>query len=727
MSLLDGPAPHASTQRSDTVRRAAFGLISAGYLALAVSAAMNPLLVPVAALLVASAYRLRVAGDAAAAVRQASLRRVALGGLVLWATLAIIEWSTLSLVAASAIWGGFWLLFQPESERNYYVSFLVALAQLVVSGGTTDSAVFALSILLFIVSGTLALASMTLRGDRGGLSGRLGERPGAGLPGHPVPVIQNGAWEAEAEILVRLATIVTGVIIASTIVLFFVIPRYGAGYFFSKDQTGERRAAFSDTVDFGAVGAVQQGGAIAMRVELLGHKGPYAGILRWRGVGLGQFDGRRWTAGEGRSVTLQNVTKGFRESSNLVHAPFSQGGRRIEQKIFLSQDTGLLFGATRIHRIWGKFTRLTKTNEESLLVQFPAYTARDYRCISDVGRPPPALLREMHGFTYPNGIRKAYLQLPADMDPRVAQLARSIVGDAKTDYDRAVRIESYLRTQLKYELPGGQVEAPRRPVEQFLFETKRGHCEHFASSFAVLARTLGVPARVVNGYAGGTYNEVGGYYLISDADAHSWVEVFFPGEGWVDFDPTPQDALGHDAQSLRSQIFMYWDAALMAWRRYVVDYHLLDQVEYVRSLGRWFRGESNEPAALAQAPGGRSLPPVVSFVLLTIAVLAVLMRVLGTRASTRPQKRELGAAAFYVRMLDVLASRGVLQNPALAPAERAAAVARAWPAAASAVNGITAVYVRLRFGGHPADADRARIEAWMAELAAMPRPSVTAK
>lgn len=701
-----------SAHRSDSVRRASFGLIAAGYLALAVSTAMNVLLAPVGAVFVWVAYRLRVQGDAAAAARQQTLRRVCGVGFAFWAVIALAEGSPLALIAAGVIWGGFWVLFSAESERSYYVSFLVALAQLVVSGGTTDSVVFAVSILLFIVSGTLALAAMTLRGQRGGLSARFGERADAADPGHPVPVIQNGAWEAEADLLARLATIVTGVIVCATIVLFFVIPRYGAGYFFSNNQIGERRAAFSDTVDFGAVGSVQQSTAIAMRVELTDRKGPHPGVLRWRGTGLGRFDGLRWTATEGRKYTLHDVTRGFRESSHLINGPFLAGSHRLEQKIFLSADNGLLFGATRIFRVWGKFTRLQKSTEDALLVQFPAYTSRDYRCVSDAGRPPVRDLRAAKSRAVPPHLLATYTQLPP-LDPRVRQLALQVVGDAATDYDRAVRLEQHLRTRYRYALPSGN-ERPKRPVEEFLFERKSGHCEYFSAALAVLLRTLGVPTRVVTGYAGGTYSAVGGYYMVSDSDAHSWVEVFFPGLGWIEFDATPPDALARGPQEFAADLFLYWDAVLMAWRRYVVDYHLLDQVEYVRSLGRWLKGEPSDPAAPAQAPSARTFPPVVGFVLLSAAVLFALTRMLVRQAAARAPVASLGDAEFYRRFLDLLKRRGLTLNDAHTPTQRAKEVTKAWPESAEAVNALTAEYIRVRFGGEPAN--EKQVESWLKSL-----------
>ena len=704
----------SAVHRSDSVRRASFGLIASGYLALAVSAAMNPLEVPLAALLVAVAYRLRVIGSASDARRRV-LARVCIGAGVAGAALVLLDFSMLALIAEASIWGGLALLFADETERGYYASFLVALVQLVIAGGTTDSVVFAAAIVTFVMSGTLALAVMTLRGDAGGLAGRFLEGP----PLTRVPVVQNGAWEAEAALLRRLAFSVTGVILSATVVLFFVIPRYGAGYFFSKDQVTERRAAFSDSVDFGAVGAVQQSGSVALRVELVNRSSPYPGILHWRGVGLGHFDGHRWTATEGRRHVLWDVTRGFRETSLLIDGPFLHGGQRLEQKVFLSQDSPILFGATRVHRMWGKFTRLVKSAEGTLEVRFPAYSSRSYTATSDVGRPPPADLRATPA-TYPPELAARYLQLPDGLDPRVRQLALTIAGDAKTPYDRVTRLEAWLRRELKYELPGPGA-APEHPVEEFLFTRKAGHCEYFAAALAVMARTLGAPSRVVNGYAGGTWSSVGGYYLVADADAHSWVEVFFPSIGWIDFDGTPQDALVHGDGSF-SRLRLYWDAMLMAWRRYVIDYHLLDQIESVRSLASLFRGDRAD--APGEAPRSRGLPPLVVVVLLVGAVLIGLWRRLVRQASSARAPERLGDASFYLRLLEVLARKGFPRRDSQTPRELAAAVARAWPAAGPAVAALTGAYERIRFGGRPL-ADPPAIQAALDELerAAPPHPS----
>jgi len=128
------------------------------------------------------------------------------------------------------------------------------------------------------------------------------------------------------------------------------------------------------------------------------------------------------------------------------------------------------------------------------------------------------------------------LQLPPKLDPRIPQLAQKITAAAENPYDKSVVLESYLRRNFGYTLnlagkPGAD------PLPQFLFVTKAGHCEYFASAMAVMLRTLGIPSREVNGFLPGEFNDVAGDYIVRGSDAHSWVEAYFPGSGWINVRP----------------------------------------------------------------------------------------------------------------------------------------------------------------------------------------------
>src|SRR5262249_13749516 len=135
------------------------------------------------------------------------------------------------------------------------------------------------------------------------------------------------------------------------------------------------------------------------------------------------------------------------------------------------------------------------------------------------------------------------------------------------------------------------------PLAEFLFERRQGHCEYFASSMAVFFRVLGIPSRVVNGFQTGEFNDVSGEYIVRASDAHSWVEAYFPGSGWVSFDPTPV-AMGN-SQARWNRALLYLDALHQFWREWVVNYdashqtHLAMNAQTVaerllRSTRQWY-------------------------------------------------------------------------------------------------------------------------------------------
>ena len=174
----------------------------------------------------------------------------------------------------------------------------------------------------------------------------------------------------------------------------------------------------------------------------------------------------------------------------------------------------------------------------------PTWPALDTWCNSSIDPPDPARLRAApEGL--PAGYRQ-YLQVPGEITEEVRQLAQDITRGATTRYDKAVAVTRWLRSNLGYTLkmesPGGT-----EPIHHFLLERRRGHCEYFSSAMAILLRTVDVPTRNVNGFLGGEWNEYNDYIAVRAGDAHSWVEVYFQGVGWVTFDPTPSsdiDQLG---------------------------------------------------------------------------------------------------------------------------------------------------------------------------------------
>jgi transglutaminase-like putative cysteine protease len=159
-----------------------------------------------------------------------------------------------------------------------------------------------------------------------------------------------------------------------------------------------------------------------------------------------------------------------------------------------------------------------------------------YRATSLVATVDVETLRDIWP-DYPEWVRTRYLALPP-LPERVTALARDITATAPSLYDRAEAIERYLRTNYTYTLDVPAPPPGRDPVDYFLFDLGEGYCDYYASAMVVLARASGIPARLVVGYVGGTYDPVQALYTVREANAHSWVEVYFPQVGWVEFEPT---------------------------------------------------------------------------------------------------------------------------------------------------------------------------------------------
>ncbi|MCA0456540.1 MAG: DUF3488 and transglutaminase-like domain-containing protein [Chloroflexi bacterium] len=146
--------------------------------------------------------------------------------------------------------------------------------------------------------------------------------------------------------------------------------------------------------------------------------------------------------------------------------------------------------------------------------------------------------------TYADWMVRLYLEVPPSISDNTRQLAQQIVADAgaTTPYDRARAIESWLRTNIAYNEAIPQPPTDRDPVEWVLFDIKEGYCNYYASAMVLMLRTLGIPARMAAGFAQGTWDDAQGGYLVKERDAHTWVEVYFPGYGWIEFEPTAAQA-----------------------------------------------------------------------------------------------------------------------------------------------------------------------------------------
>ncbi|MBU0511793.1 MAG: transglutaminase-like domain-containing protein [Chloroflexi bacterium] len=227
------------------------------------------------------------------------------------------------------------------------------------------------------------------------------------------------------------------------------------------------------------------------------------------------------------------------------------GQRTIRQTVQMLGDLGSMIYATgTLMRADQDYLVSLRPNDD---VFGAIITADSYRVESQVNPVTEAQLRAA-GTDYPKWILDRYLPLPSSVPGRVITLGRDLTATAPTPYDRAIAIESYLRT-FPYSL---DVPAPPRDddvADYFLFSLQTGYCDYYATSMVVLARAAGLPARYVIGYASGQYDRENARYVVTQADAHAWVEIYFPEYGWVEFEPTVAQPAIHSAGDTSPQ----WD------------------------------------------------------------------------------------------------------------------------------------------------------------------------
>jgi protein-glutamine gamma-glutamyltransferase len=510
--------------------------------------------------------------------------------------------------------------------------------------------------------------------------------------------------------LASLATAIAAGILVLTTGLFFLLPRTADA---ALSRFLPRRIfvpGFSNHVILGQTGKLLLNARPVMHISAP-RPDKLSGV-KWRGDALTHFDGRQWI-----NLAPNWALVGVYERRDLKAPEQRPPGRYITYEVRLDIDGAkalFMAGAPQVVSMNYEYLESSDTGGYRLPERIPeGFTYGVYSLLEE----PP----EMGEAVFETAVlsadsRARNLELPK-LDPRIASLARSLTAGATTDIARARAIERRLRSDYTYSLDMPLSE-PADPLSDFLFTRRRGYCEYFASSMAVMLRSIGIPARLATGFQSGIYNSLTGFWVVRASDAHAWVEAWLPGRGWTTFDPTPADPNGHPF-GLMSKLDLYFDAAGAFWQEWVVGYDPHRQGTLAGRLQlsagylgfRWFgaawRSITGEISALAPWVN-REAYDLLWFRAIALVAIALLGWFVGpwvlilVRTRLRVARVRRGEASaqdatlLYRRMLRLARRRGYQKPPWFTPAEFASSLPP--DAFGGAVGEFTAAYNALRFG-----------------------------
>ena len=665
------------------------GLLTCGFLALAGSERMD--WIGLAALLVALVLRAAVV---AGLISLRSPNRIVFAGAAV----------ALAFYLADATWlSGSWppanvhlaallaalKIVTARSPRDYIYLKLIAVMELVAAAVFAVNLGFFILLALFLLFGVATLASGEVR--------------------HSAKLQETVARAGQRGFSRRLG--LTSVVLCASILtmtggLFFVLPRAARGALSRFAPDGARLPGFAESVSLGEIGRIQQSSRVVLHARA--DRGENLEGVRWRGGALTHFDGVVWSNPHtAYDPVLPIDDQGLVTVGNALKI---RPGREVAYKVQLDEITSdTLFFAGIPETIRISVGPIYRSAGGAFHVK-NAPGDLSYRAFSYIEDERAAPL--LPPYPLSSAERSETTQLPEPLNPRIAELALSMVGTAVSDEAKARALESHLKTQFGYtlDLPSKVVADP---LSNFLFVRKKGHCEYFASAMAVMLRTLGIPSRVVTGFQSGVFNPLTGWRVVRASDAHSWVEAWLEGSGWTVFDPTPF-ATSLPSQGVLARLSLLYDAADQFWQDWVLRYDLQRQIVLAAKVHQWQFTPAVDPSAWWQRH--LTLVRISAIALMAATAIAIVLAFFGPDLTDWWRKRRrvmrfrrgeghaADATLLYQRMLALLARRGFQKPSWLTPSE----FARVLPPSEMAVlvEDLTAAYNELRFGGQPDAAPR---------------------
>ena len=479
------------------------------------------------------------------------------------------------------------------------------------------------------------------------------------------------------------------------LILFFLLfPRINTGLRFELRPFRSANTGFSDRLSPGSIAALANSSEIAFRAEFPGTNTRPPGPMYWRGVVMWRCNGMEWRAPyDPRPKTPPSTPDVAGSGSVSVQSP---NAREIQQRITLAPH-GARWMFALDHPI--KTARGAMLARGDYLWSFqPIRKSRQYEVVSSESTAHDISAKE----------RSDALEEPASISPAVRDLAYSWTvrnHDARGVVTSALQ---FFRTQgFGYSLTPGEYHN----LDEFLFRGRVGFCEHYATSFATLMRLAGIPARVVVGYLGGEYNDLGHFFLVRQADAHAWCEIWLPENGWTRVDPTAAVAPGRAsldlttyletrsvsgqmgagrnaliARLLRSGIVtnvrFTWQTLSYEWDTRLLAFDADVQDVFLASMGIGSRG----PIFL-----------IVEILLVAIALLAIYFAWMQLRTRSRVER----VKALYEYFCQKTDRLGVPRDPCEGPLDFAQRAAHSLPNESNRIRKIADTYILLRYAPQP--------------------------
>lgn len=473
------------------------------------------------------------------------------------------------------------------------------------------------------------------------------------------------------------------------IVVYLFFPRLPPLWAVSLPNS-QARTGMSDRMAPGDIAKLSQSDAPAFRVSFEGRR-PAQRQLYWRGMTLNHFDGVTWQqfAKPLSPKALEQVLRVEPDRWKLKAR--AQDKTRAYEIIYEPSWQHWLFTLPSVVSWEGKATlgadyRLTA--ERIIQAPFALKVESDLEMARD--HLPPPLLRELS------------LQLPEGQNPRSLALAQQWRQQTGNDIAYVQRVMAHFRKQMFYYTLRPPLAGKKDTVDNFLFDSRRGFCSHYAGSFVYLMRAAGIPARVVVGYQGGEWNEASKYLTVYQYDAHAWTEVWIEGEGWVRFDPTAMVAPDRIEQNLQtavkeegsflegnpfsitriawmSSLRQQWDAVQYGWRRWVLGYDNERQTQFLKD-----RLGDMSVMRIALVFG--------SLLALVMLFWLILLGFFRTGNELSP------AVKVYRKFCRKLAKRGFERSPEVAPNQYGVLAAAYFPERAGMILEASKLYERITYG-----------------------------